>query len=802
MASTMLVLQPTFDEQAEPVALYAALTLIGRAEPQLARFGVDYLAGLEDRHARIIQENGTPQLLDLSASGATLRNGSPVGAAPVALSAGDLLQFGTRLEFRVEPMPAAVLQATRLMTERMPTLQLLLTPLSDQGPAAPIAVTEFPFLVSSSDGHFASYQTAFPDPVSFLSRRHAHVYQSEDQLLLEDLGSTNGTRHNGEPLKDLPVPLGNGDEIRFGHRSFTFQVAISEQVAAEPAKDSPLPQGTVMISSAGSYLDVYCDNAVEDDAAEVVATNPELNAAAQVADSAASRLDALRSAARVRWQQWPLLWARQLGVLVLVPALLLGLGVLAYTRDTRLQDARTLLDREQPQEALAIAAGYLNEYPDAAEAARLVETAFEAAVLPGWIERMQTNEPALALEYLEARVQRAPSMADTRTTALLRWMAELDAFLKRTDGAVTVSVGASNRRLQDLAAEWRSNADNYTRLLARHTDAYADLAPVHTRAMSSIRAIQGEGTDQLKAVAQLQAQIAELIAQSQFEAARARVAEFAADHPELKDLDAFGADLSQLASVGAARNDRDLARFLAETENPSFATAYFGKSVSALAVERRQALDVQQQLGRAKLLWREGKLQPALEALAAQSQNPWSAVLDRRRNRYANLEQGFVELLALVGSSGYPDAVIDFYVRLDASADAFMHQALADDFTNQRDRAVANAAQLATEGADLWSSYKERFQGIGGGLRLESEVSQTYRELAGQLTDSVRLLHRAHRLYQILEADVPATLAQQRDEAVQEVLRQRSALADLRYVLGEGLVQEKLDLLPSAEWRS
>ncbi len=57
---------------------------------------------------------------------------------------------------------------------------------------------------------------------SFSSTRHARLYPQGDVVVLEDLGSTNGTYLNGEPLGG-PQPLHDGDRIRIGDSEFTFE---------------------------------------------------------------------------------------------------------------------------------------------------------------------------------------------------------------------------------------------------------------------------------------------------------------------------------------------------------------------------------------------------------------------------------------------------------------------------------------------------------------------------------------------------------------------------------------------------
>ena len=57
---------------------------------------------------------------------------------------------------------------------------------------------------------------------SFASTSHARLSPQGDVVVLEDLGSTNGTYLNGEPLRG-PQPLHVGDRIRIGDSEFTFE---------------------------------------------------------------------------------------------------------------------------------------------------------------------------------------------------------------------------------------------------------------------------------------------------------------------------------------------------------------------------------------------------------------------------------------------------------------------------------------------------------------------------------------------------------------------------------------------------
>jgi FHA domain len=56
----------------------------------------------------------------------------------------------------------------------------------------------------------------------FASSQHARIQRQGMTMVIEDLGSTNGTYLNEEPLQG-PQPLHPGDRIRIGDSEFTFQ---------------------------------------------------------------------------------------------------------------------------------------------------------------------------------------------------------------------------------------------------------------------------------------------------------------------------------------------------------------------------------------------------------------------------------------------------------------------------------------------------------------------------------------------------------------------------------------------------
>jgi hypothetical protein len=57
----------------------------------------------------------------------------------------------------------------------------------------------------------------------FASSRHTRIYEQGNIVVIEDLGSTNGTYLN-EELLESARPLHPGDRVRIGDSEFTFEV--------------------------------------------------------------------------------------------------------------------------------------------------------------------------------------------------------------------------------------------------------------------------------------------------------------------------------------------------------------------------------------------------------------------------------------------------------------------------------------------------------------------------------------------------------------------------------------------------
>lgn len=83
-------------------------------------------------------------------------------------------------------------------------------------------------------GRQDSNEVQLEDPRRIVSGKHAEIRRKDDQFLLVDIGSKNGTRLNGEPLiSGKEYPLGPEDQIAIGNFVLQFFPIIREETKLE-----------------------------------------------------------------------------------------------------------------------------------------------------------------------------------------------------------------------------------------------------------------------------------------------------------------------------------------------------------------------------------------------------------------------------------------------------------------------------------------------------------------------------------------------------------------------------------------
>jgi pSer/pThr/pTyr-binding forkhead associated (FHA) protein len=84
-----------------------------------------------------------------------------------------------------------------------------------------------------------------------VSRRHARIAVQGGQVVVEDLGSTNGTYVNDQPISS-PRALNPGDRVRVGLT--VLELRTKQQVAARPSAVRAVPQLTAVGNDVLNYV--------------------------------------------------------------------------------------------------------------------------------------------------------------------------------------------------------------------------------------------------------------------------------------------------------------------------------------------------------------------------------------------------------------------------------------------------------------------------------------------------------------------------------------------------------------------
>jgi EmrB/QacA subfamily drug resistance transporter len=189
------------------VGISADGMILGRAEDGIGDLGGDQ--ELSRRHARIYQRNGELILEDLGSMDGT-RVGGRVISEATALAVGDVIELGrTQLRVSQVPGPVATAPAGEATRAREVGLELEVV----EGPAAGrrLRFGRAPFVLGRAERGEGSLAG---DPE--LSRRHASATPlGPAGILIEDLGSTNGTFVNGLRIGG-PTLVALGDSVQVG----------------------------------------------------------------------------------------------------------------------------------------------------------------------------------------------------------------------------------------------------------------------------------------------------------------------------------------------------------------------------------------------------------------------------------------------------------------------------------------------------------------------------------------------------------------------------------------------------------
>jgi pSer/pThr/pTyr-binding forkhead associated (FHA) protein len=177
------------------------------------------IAGVDDpfvstRHLEVERVQGGVRVTDLDTSNGTRLNGRMLGVGGSELiEVGDELHLGPNTIIRVAAAGPGEHEAAR-KTLRAP-VPMSIVVREGPGTGQSISLESLPVVVGGED---APGIRGIPD--RFVSTRHLEFEKGPDGVRVQDLGSSNGTRLNGHPLRaGASEMIQIGDELRLGPKT-------------------------------------------------------------------------------------------------------------------------------------------------------------------------------------------------------------------------------------------------------------------------------------------------------------------------------------------------------------------------------------------------------------------------------------------------------------------------------------------------------------------------------------------------------------------------------------------------------
>ena len=833
-----VTLKPISHPQMGEIQIVDDLFAIGRnEEPFASRLG-DAAARLSRRHARIFQEDGKVFIADLGSLNGTRVNDTPLKKGATVLQPKDVITLGDEFSFRVDIEREAPQNKTLL---RAPSARLTLVPVDSSSGVETIRVERFPFLIARIDSAFEQYKERFPDALRKLSRRHAVIALKGDQVYIEDLESSNGTFVGGKRLDERAQRLADGDTVMFGSEYFCYRVRVesdaeatrlAETVMAGPGQtlvpgvsagapaaaspdapaaasvstpaaareNAPAPEEaaqspetgnrTRFVSSADSFINVFCAENEQDAAAEGAQADETASVPAVKAPSGLQRLwGALRGE---RDFDRRAAWAMIGGVALVILA-----GLSAYLVGFDRREIKSLLNDGKNEESALAANGYLKKHPDDNEVATWGQEALAKAVAPAWIGLIEKGRFDEAAQYLQAQKKaHAFNLRGQEMLDVLSWAGNVQAYVAKRDGATAPFVMFRDEDvIRTLVGEWENDSARHQQLMDQVMTDVPAFEPVHSQVFGNLRELSRENSLYVNAIDQLKAALGKALRDNDREAMNQLISEFASSYPRVQGLDALKQDAAQYDALVRLVDNKELPEVLRLSHTVKFQTPIFEDFVPGWLAGSLPPADIAAKHAAAAEAWRVGKRDEAIAMLEQLKDKPWGEVATRQIARYQKIGADYDQVVASRGTDRYWDNLLALWASLRPQEDDYVMRQLQPDFLAHKEQLLPRLEQSYDRVSASWDAY-QRAGGIPGVIRVEGRVSPKFAEQARRLSSAYEEITSGARTYQLLQLTRPPDWQALEEQVVGEALRQRRWLQDLSIVLEPTLLKAKLDLLP------
>ena len=819
-----VVLKPLSRPELGDIHMDAPVFAIGRSEQPFASYGSDILSMLSRRHARIFHEGGFLYLADLGSKNGTTLNRVAVGQVPSQLRNGDEICFGGALSYRVQ-----ITQALKPRAE--PGLTLTLTPESGDSGLAPIVITKFPFLVGKAHPTFSRYKNkpGHGRERSYLSRRHAYIFQKDGQAYIEDLASGNGTFIDGLRLEEHAVLLRDGAVVAFSGKHFAYRVGITRESGDELAPSvthapmAGVPTATVapppiagcmpaealpsdrtkFMAAPTKFLEIFCVGDEPEDDVEPADSAPAGAGAKEPAVERRPRGRAmllLSELASLLASDEPESGRRRWWKAAAVAGILSALVLTAHFWSASERDLKDAFARGEYARAAGLASRLLDKHPDDVELKAWVTEAALKANVPSWVAKVRARDFDAAKGVLTGMSKLATRDADLRHLIdELQWLSDLERLVSARGGPeAPIRIYADEDGIERLIGRWNDDTGEHQRVLVRIASYVPQFDDWYGEALRHLRRLQSESTVLLPVIERVKANITTELGKDDPDALEPVLRETAEKYPGLGGMDRVREDLARYIEIRREARTGKSGRLFSLLRKARFGTPPFEQSLSALAKSGQlPSADLLRQYEAATQVWKDGNANEAFAGLQKMAAGPWGDAAAQELERWRGVAARFVALHESRNASGFVDQLLAFRESLDADEDVYFLRATAADLNLQKDEAIARAQDAMNRARTLWEEY-HRSGAIVASLRIESSVSEQFRTRARLLAEANRYAQQGALIYSQVDAAEAGRWTAIRDEIESEARQQRSALRDLSTVVGPGVLKAKLALLGEA----
>ncbi|MGI9287563.1 MAG: FHA domain-containing protein [Pseudomonadales bacterium] len=808
-----VILKPLSHPQLGDICIEEPLFPIGRNEEPFASYTPAAIGTLSRRHARIFVEAGAVYLADVGSRNGTRLNGAQVELKPVRLRRRDKITFGGKLEYEIDIVGQPELTNPSMAAP----VRLTLMPLDEHSQLEPISITHFPFLISKSDPAFVRSAAISGKQINFLSRRHAHIFLKGDKPFIEDLGSTNGTYINTERLDEHAKPILSGDSISFGENYLVYTATLQaneivakepeleptgSQPVAEPAAEADAGEHTIFVSSANSFLDIFCVQ--EEDEEEVVAEEaveeqPEAAVAAKATVERPNLLQKIRvfahelraafSESESGDRRW--IW----GVLGGIAVTFVVVTVL-YLANATEREIRSLLAKQDYFNSAELANEYLADHPDAKEVRALATEALMKHTVVPWVAGLEQGQFAKADATLKQAATLTTANANGKTLLdLLTWITHLHRFMAERGGSnAPIRIFEHEQPMAALLRWWDAEAEANRRHMYQVLDYAPEFKDINALSFSYQRTLRSEKSVYLAAIENLKATIQTKLDSDRAAELEASLSAFEKQYPRISGIGKVQVDLKNYLALQDTLGSNDLRGAKTAIARTNFSTPPFKEKVAQLEANVLPSKEVATQYERASETWRAGKLEQAIAALEQLANKTGGEMAVRQIKHKRQLINDYRVLQQERGKTDYAQRLLEFYGQLDPQEDSYFIAAIDQDFKRYSGQASQQADTAWNVATQRWQAYQNG-GGILGLQRLEDYVSPMFKRQAKLLSEAYDNAKRGNDIHALLKQGSSPERREMYQKILAEAELQRRSLGQLSMVLSPALLNAKLDLL-------